>query len=197
MNSSDHLLMKPLSIEEICKLESFLISERSPEECLSSIEMLDAYMTALAVGPDLIEPDVWIPFIWNQADSEEPTYTSEDEAGIIMDYLVRHMNTIARQFHNDPEGFLPLFDSLSYQSEEEKEAAAEDWALGFIMGMELTYTAWEPLLTNEENTPLVLPMFILSKVSDGGESITKKEQLDLIRTVAPSVISIYYFWKKG
>ena len=57
MNTYDPQL-NPLSIDELNTLQNFLISERTPAECLSSIEMLEAYMTALIVGPDRIDPDI-------------------------------------------------------------------------------------------------------------------------------------------
>ena len=107
------------------------------------------------------------------------------------------MNTVAEQFRHDPSGFLPLFDTASYENEEEKDAAIEDWTLGFIMGMELTYEAWEPLLNNEETALLVFPMFMLSKVAEGSENMTQKELRDLVLAIPGSVISIYFFWKNG
>ncbi len=62
MNTSTSL-QSPLSVEESALLRSFLLSDVRPEESFSSIEMLDGYLTALTVGPEVIEPDIWIPYI--------------------------------------------------------------------------------------------------------------------------------------
>ncbi len=53
-------LLSPLSVEEFAQLKSFLLSDLRPEESFSSIEMVDGYMTALTVGPEVIKPDIWI-----------------------------------------------------------------------------------------------------------------------------------------
>jgi uncharacterized protein len=101
MNSSDSQQQR-LSDEELERLDDFLGSDSTPEECLFPVEMLDGYMTALIVGPDVIEPDIWIPYIWDQENNEEPLFSSKVEEKTIQDLLVRHMNTIALQFNEDP-----------------------------------------------------------------------------------------------
>jgi uncharacterized protein len=157
-------LLQPLSEKELGKLDSFLASDSTPEDCLFSIEMLDGYMTALIVGPEVIEPESWIPFIWDQENDNEPSYSSETEASTIRELLVRHMNSIALQFDDDPDEYYPLFEQFGYADEEEKRAAVENWALGFTVGMELAHIAWRPFLEEEKTAQLVLPMFVLAKI---------------------------------
>ena len=195
VNPSDPL-QQPLSQEELGKLESFLASDLTPEESLSSIEMLDGYMTALIVGPDVIHPDVWMPYIWNQENNAEPVFSSEAEARVIWELLVRHMNTIALQFHEDPEGFVPLFETFSYDGEEQHDLAIENWSLGFTMGMELNHESWKPLFADEESGMLAMPMLILSKITDDYDSLSKNEIIDMIDLLPDFVIRIYSFWKQ-
>jgi uncharacterized protein len=196
MNPSDPL-QKPLSVEEFGKLESFLFSELMPEESFSSVEMVDGYMTALVVGPEVVSPDVWIPFIWNQEKQDEPCFSSEDEGKMVGEYLVRHMNALGLQFLDNADGFVPLFEKSRYADKEEKALAVENWALGFTMGIELVHESWKPLFKDEDTGLLVMPMLILSKVTDDFESLSKKEVLEMVHLMPVFVVKIYEYWKKG
>jgi uncharacterized protein len=196
MNQSDPLL-QPLSEKELGKLDSFLASDSTPEDCLFSIEMLDGYMTALIVGPEVIEPESWIPFIWDQENDNEPSYSSETEASTIRELLVRHMNSIALQFDDDPDEYYPLFEQFGYADEEEKRAAVENWALGFTVGMELAHIAWRPFLEEEKTAQLVLPMFVLAKITDDFEDLSEEEVHHLTLLMPECAIKIYDYWKEA
>jgi uncharacterized protein len=53
----------PLSNEEIHELDIFLMSDATPDECMD-IVALDGFLTALAIGPELVSPSVWLPLVW-------------------------------------------------------------------------------------------------------------------------------------
>ena len=190
-------LQSPLSVEEYALLKSFLLSDLRPEESFSSIEMLDGYMTALTVGPEVIEPDIWIPYIWNQEKSDGPCFSSPDEEKVIGELLVRYMHTTVRQFHADPDKFKPMFEQVKYPDKQQKERAIEDWALGFTMGIELKHESWKPLFTNEETGMLGMPMLILSKVTDDYKALKKEEISDMVTLLPDFVVKIYYYWKSN
>ena len=50
----------PLSHEEIRELHAFLMSDATPDECMG-IVTLDGFLSALAIGPELVPPSVWLP----------------------------------------------------------------------------------------------------------------------------------------
>ena len=47
----------PLSNEEIRELDAFLTSDATPDWCMG-IVTLDGFLSALAIGPDLVPPSV-------------------------------------------------------------------------------------------------------------------------------------------
>jgi uncharacterized protein len=190
-------LLQPLFDEEFEKLENFLASDSTPEDALFSIEMVDGYMTALVVGPEVISPDRWISFIWDQENDDEPCYDSEAEAISIRALLLRHMNTIALQFESNPDEFFPLFEQFSYADEEEKRVAVENWALGFTLGMELAHTSWQPFLEDEETAQLVLPIFILAKITDDFDDLTEEDLYNLTLMMPEFIIKIYDYWNEA
>ncbi|MBZ4218998.1 MAG: UPF0149 family protein [Chlorobium sp.] len=189
--------LKPLSDEELEKLESFLDSDSTPEDCLFSIEMIDGYMTALIVGPEAVDTDRWISFIWDQENDNVPSFSSKEEACEIRELLVRHKNTIALQFDTDPDEFFPVFEQFGYADEEEKRAAVENWALGFTVGIELAHASWKSFLEDEETAQLVLPMFILAQITDDFDELTEDDKDNLALLMPEFVIKIYDYWKEA
>ncbi len=193
MNSSDPLL-QPLSNEELGLLENVLLSGTAPEESMTSVEMVDGYMTALITGPELPHQDIWISYIWDQENGEMPRFSSDEEAALLREYLIRHMNSIAMQFEEDPEEFLPLYEKISYHDDEEMAAAVEDWALGFATGMELTHEAWKPFFEDDDAALLAFPIFVLGKITDDYESMSEEDLDGLVRRLPDFVIRIHEYW---
>jgi len=193
MNSSDPS-MQPLSLNELSTLEQFLVSEQTPPDALSSLEMLDGYMTAAAVGPQVFEVEDWYASMWDQEKKLMPEFSSQEESELIGHLIVRHNNSITQLLEDEPEEYLPLFDRVGYESDEVRKLAVEEWAMGFIIGMELAYDAWKPLFDDEEAAVLSMSIFMLSKVSDDFNHLTDNEISELTESVAESVICIYSFW---
>jgi uncharacterized protein len=193
LSESQH---SPLSAEEFAKLKSFLFSDLKGDESFSSVAMVDGYMTALAVGPEVIEPDIWIPYILNQETSDEPCTFSEADVKMLRELLVRHMETITLQFHTGADGFIPLFERVRYAGKKEKDVAIEHWAFGFTMGIELVHESWKPLFIDEETGMLVMPMLILSKITDDYKALKKDEIFDMVQLLPDFVIKIDNYWKQ-
>jgi uncharacterized protein len=194
MTQSDQL-QQPLSQEELTLLESFLASDMTPEDCMASLEMVDGYMTALVIGPETVEPERWIYYMLNPEKQSQDVFQSEEQAAEIMQLLGRHIAAIERQFLDDPEEFLPLYEMFSYSDEEERSLAIEEWALGFILGMELTHDAWQPLFAEEESAMLAGPVFILGKITDDYETMSQEEIDDMTNMLDESVIRMHAFWQ--
>ena len=53
-------LDEPLTDAELDELEAFLASDAVPQDCMD-LEMLDGYLTAIASGPESIQPSEWLP----------------------------------------------------------------------------------------------------------------------------------------
>ncbi len=194
MNPLDPLYQQ-LSLEEFSTLEKFFNSGRLSEDAISSIEMLDGYLAAIIVGTELVLPSVWMPFIWGTENHPEPVFDTQEQAEEVTGLFIRHMNTIARQFHEDPEGFQPLFENIVYEDDEEFRFAVEEWALGFLLGIELSHESWKPVFDDEDASLLLFPLFMLARVGEGTEALPEKEFDELALHVAEYLIEIYFFWK--
>jgi uncharacterized protein len=188
--------LHPLAQDELTQLETFLTSDLTPEDCMSSLEMIDGYMTAIVIGPEIVPQDQWIPYLLNPEKQQQDVFQSDEQAEEITDLLARHIGAIASQFENDPEEFLPLYEMFSYGEDEERELAIEEWALGFILGMELAHEAWQPLFANEESAMLAGPLFILGRITDDYETMSQEERDEMTSMLDESVVRIYDFWNQ-
>ena len=52
---------------DIDELDAFLMSDQMPEDCMQLCDM-DGFLTAIAIGPDMIMPSEWIPYITGTQD---------------------------------------------------------------------------------------------------------------------------------
>jgi uncharacterized protein len=109
---------------------------------------------------------------------------------------MRHWNVIADTLHSG-DVFLPLLledeNGISY---------ANDWAKGFLRGMELRRTDWAILLDDEKHGGWLVPIFALAHENDPDPemrpykgAISAEEREKLIVRAAAGVTGIYRYFK--
>lgn len=176
------------------QLDSFLMSEGAPEDCMQ-LSDLDGFLTAVAIGPDLIMPSEWLPAIWRGG---EPVFAGQDEAQRVMSAIMGRYNEILEILRHEPETYEPLFWKTP-----NGERLAADWVEGFMTGVALRQNAWRPLLESNEDSILLDHMISLWHAEVGtplGEG-TSEEGADVRRMatnlIASSVPAIDAYWKIG
>ena len=118
-----------LTAEEIAILDDFLSSDSIVDTSMD-FATLEGYLTAITIGPRMVRPSEWIPWIWDMDDAENaPEFRGEREANRIMSLIFRHYNTIVGTFNTAPESFEPIF------WEGHRWNAAE-WCEGFLTGFQ-------------------------------------------------------------
>lgn len=195
MIQSDSSLL-PLSQDELNELERYLVSDKSSDECLSLLEMIDGYMTALVIGPEMVAQERWIQYMIDPDNKQETLFESPETAAEIIALLRRHASAIAAQFESNPEEFLPIYEMFGYGEPEEREIAIEEWALGCILGMELVHDAWQPIFAEESTAMLAGPVFVLARISDDYETMSQEERDEITAMLDESIISIHAFWQQ-
>ena len=185
-----------LSVEEMLLLESFLISERSSGNVMS-IDALDGFFTALVIGPSMVLPSEWIPFVLGG--EMDDAFLSVEEAQNIMQLLMRYMNSIASAFQDDADEFVPIFECCDFETPEDERAAATSWALGFILGIALRFDEWKPIFDlaekdNEDDELILAPILLLAGQEHEAHELTAKDRDLLKELVGESVMNIFRFW---
>ena len=67
---------------------------------------LDGFLTAVAIGPELIVPSEWLPVIWGEG---EPEFESAEEAQGVIGAIMGRYNEILHLIQHQPDDYEPLF----------------------------------------------------------------------------------------
>lgn len=186
-------LFTPLSDAEIDDLADFLDMLPSPEAM--NIEQLDGFLCALFVGPDIVMPSEYWPYIVG-SDRDEPSaaaFDTVEQANAIMQLVARHWNTIAQALNND-QPYLPL----TFE-DENGGPGGTDWAWGFMDGIALRDTRWQSFLDDEKHAAAIAPMMALAGEDDPElkqhlEPLLSEGREQILEMVSDSLKEIYVYF---
>ena len=185
----------PLSDEETDELDQFLLSDAVPDEAML-LDTLDGYLTAIIVGPTTIAPSQWLPRVWGDADDGAPEFESMEQAGRVLELMLRHMNGILWSLQDDPDAFEPFLSTRQFEQREYLDG--EMWAHGFVTGIDLCRDDWQPLFDDPAGSAALRPILLLGadEVSGEEEKLTRwpAQREELSEQIAASVADIYRFW---
>jgi uncharacterized protein len=175
-----------LSDAELCDLDNFFADE-SIESTSMDLAMLDGYLTAIAIGPGLIPPSTWLPWVWDHVDGRaEPVFDKNSHANRVLSMLMRYYNAIVEAFDTNPAGFEPIFMRGS-------DYGTAEWSDGFLCGFQFDERAWNLLAVGQ---PTWFAPFMRLGTEDG-IAITEKQgdASRWIDAIVPSLIEIAAYWK--
>lgn len=146
----------PLTDEDFDRLEELLRAASAP----MNVETVDGYFAALICGPELVSPREALDNVLG----EEVVFDSAAQAGETIGLLMRHWNTVASELARtlrEPHVYLPvLFE------DEAGVVRANDWAHGFVRGMQARPGTWNDLLRSETEGGCLLPMLAFEHEHD-------------------------------
>jgi len=160
-------LDEPLSDKEFNELDKFLMSDAVGDDGMT-MDALHGYLTAIALGPEVIAMTEWLPLVWGLPDDGEPKFKNPKEMQRITNLIARFMNEIQITFEVAPQEFEPLFCVMEENGKELIDG--ETWAWGFWEGMQLREEAWEAAWESPTIAPLLEPIYLL-----GAEEIEEEE----------------------
>lgn len=184
----------PLTEAELDRLSELLDSDLTPEDCMD-ISMLQGYLTALLIGPDLPEPEEWLTAVWGEG-SQARLFTVREEADEVVDLVVRFYNALADELVQRPQDFDPIL----YLDEESNQQICRPWCLGFVLGAALREDQWLTLIDDQEQNESLLP--ILDCADEGQRAALEEEGEDLAQfedalseQLADCVLAIQEYWR--
>lgn len=188
--------MAPLTDAELDELDRLLLYEVTSEEGMT-LEILDGYLHALAIGPETVMPSRWLPAVWGQpAGSMAPPMRFIDDANYLNSLVMRHYNSIVSSFEDQLPIFAPCWGVFKYDMGEFEDA--ECWAHGFTEAVKLTQSAWQVLLNDARGQQWYRPIGLLGAedFSDDQNELTLTPELrqDLARSIESSIMQIHEFW---
>ena len=134
---------QPLTAAEFERLSGVL--GRFDNKHPMNLEQLDGFLAALICGPEIVRPSEYLPVICGNDMVLEDSFSAQSVLQDFLSLIMRHWNVIADTLHSG-DVFLPLL--LEHQN---GTSHANDWAKGFLRGMELRKTDWAALLNDEKH----------------------------------------------
>ena len=180
-----------LNDQEFDKLSEILES-LSPDAM--NLEMLDGFFAALICSPNVVMPNEYLPIIFG---GEDYSFDSEEQAMEFFNLTMRHWNFIADellQTLKKPHAYFPIiFD------DENGIKLGNDWAEGFMEGVDLSQDGWYELMEDEKYGGYIIPMMMLYHEHDEDEEtrtplITSEQREDVIMHMIAGLVHIYKFF---
>lgn len=185
---------EPLTDDELERLSGIL--NRFENKIPMNLEHLDGFLAALICGPVNVMPSEYLPKILGDDMVLDDTINAQAVLQDFLSLLMRHWNVIVDTLQSD-EIYLPLF-----LEDENGITHANDWATGFLRGMEMHKEQWAALLDDEENGGWIVPIFALANEHNHDPAlrpykkpITAEQREKLIVGAAAGVTGIFRYFE--
>jgi uncharacterized protein len=183
---------KPLNDAELDRLAEFLKSCKGGRAM--NVEQLDGFFAALIAGPETVMPSEYYAEVFGGEMSDTCDFRSLDEANEVLELMMRHWNGIAGTLFNG-EVYGPLL------LEDEGVALGNDWARGFMRGMDMRHDGWAELINDEEYGGCLIPMMMLYHEHDEDPEmrpnpIGPEKREEVIVHVAAGLVAAYRYFRE-
>jgi uncharacterized protein len=178
-------------LEELDDFLSLIVGGKIP-----NTEALDGFFAALACCPDLVMPSEYMPIIQSgETEEGDMVFEDLDEAQRFMNLVNQHWNYVNYQL-NECSAYLPLV-----LESEEGDYGGNDWANGFLRGINLRHDIWSELINSEEHGGSMVPIWALAYENHPDadlrpfkEPIDEKKREDLIVNAAAGVMRMHAYY---
>jgi len=187
----------PLSEAEFQELDDFLMEDRDGAEAMM-LDTMDGFLHAVAIGPTTLKPQQWLPLIWGHTEGQAmmPTAQSLDQLNRILELVMRHFNSIIAGLEDEPPDIYPRWNVREWDGMELDDA--EGWAWGFVQGVDLCRSDWEPLLQTPQGQAWYRPIGLLGEDDFGPEqdelTRTPTQRAELSLQIPRGVIAMHAHW---
>jgi uncharacterized protein len=185
---------KPLSDAEFARLSQGLRDFGGKHAM--NLETLDGFLAALVSGPDHVPQKEYLEEIWGDSVVNEDAFIAQPTLQDLVFLVLRHRDSIAHTLQSG-DAFTPLL-----LEDEKGICRGNDWAIGFLRGMEMRRRGWSSLLDDEENGGSLVPILALAHEHDPDpelRSYTKPVDAEmrekLIVGAAAGVMRIYRYFQ--
>jgi uncharacterized protein len=184
---------QPLTDAEFDRLDEIL--KRFGGKRAMNLEQLDGFFAALICGPNIVPPSEYLAKIWGD-DMKKGAVSAQPILEEFISLITRHWNVISDTLRSG-DVFTPLL-----LEDEHGVSHANDWARGFMSGMELRREDWVPLLDDDDHGGWLVPILALAHEHDPDsamrpykEPISAELREKLIIGTAAGVMAIYNYFE--
>lgn len=188
--------LSPLSEEERDELDDFLLNYIEADEGMT-LDMMDGFMHAIAIGPTTIQPKQWLPKIWGTREMMPPM-DSIEHVNHVLGLVMRHFNSIIAGLEDEPREISPYWSTMIYEGDEREYDDAEMWACGFVEGMRLCWSDWQPLLETPQGQSWFRPIALLGEDEFAADQDALTEtpamRAELALQIPQAVLEMHAHW---
>ena len=128
-----------LTNTELDVLDEFLAIP-ALEETSMDVAVLDGYLTALLISPQLVTPAVWMARIWDMENAhQQPQYRNAEEQARIDTLIKRHYHALAAEISKATPALVPVFLRGA-------QWGVSEWCAGFLLGTSFDRDTWAALM---------------------------------------------------
>jgi uncharacterized protein len=185
MKVAEFMPVAPLSDAELDQLTELL--ERYRDEGAMNLEKLDGFLAAIACSPEPISQREYLEAALGG--TIEPQSVPQ-----IASLITRHQQTIAQTLEAG-DVFTPTL-----LQDQAGVSQANDWAIGFLRGMELRRREWLPMMDDKEHGGWFVSIFALAyenhpdpEMRPYKQPMTPQRREQLIVGMAVSAMGIYRY----
>lgn len=127
-----------LNEAEMDELESLLVSDVVPDDCMS-LEMLDGYLAAAVLSPEPLATPEWLPGVWSDTEHMPEGKGVQRLVALVLAYHDEVAVTMGAE-----DGWEPF--CYASEDNEENVRLGDEWMTGFELGLELWDEGWRESL---------------------------------------------------
>jgi uncharacterized protein len=163
--------------------------ERRPKGIPDVVE-LEGFLTALVIGPNLLQPADWLPKVWG---GQNPNFKAPEELNRFVALVLGLHNDLAVVFDQAPDQFNPTFYESTVDGR--RIQIVDEWCFGFLKGMRMDSVGWKPL--KQERPDLLKPLQLFGspagwkEMKAGGDEVMHRRWSPHI---TPAVRAIHALW---
>ena len=172
---------QPLVPSDLARLDRFLHTAACGEAAMG-LSYAHGFLTAVASGPEQLEPAEWLRLMF-----DDPVFESGDDASEMLGLALRLFREIERGLDGGMT-FRPVFEYVRDVSG--THADAQRWCRGFSAGFALFSECW----TREARTALDTPLSLIFQLART-RSLADPAYLRLCDALPDAAGSVYRYWR--
>lgn len=188
--------MPALTETAIQELDDFLTEHCADNGGMLNVEMVDGFLSALAVCVETLSADEWLPEVLGEKSGFSPIA----KATTVKRLLMALWEDVQRRVRQEPDAIgdedypllaiPPNLDSIDPQSTEEFLALA--WGMGFHHGLDLQADAWDRMCEAidglNEDIDQIGELMMIGDSEENSPAITLERRMEIIAMI-PNFLS--------
>ena len=174
-----------------------LLASRATGDDSMLLDGLHGLVTAIAIGPETVTPDEWMPQV---IDDTHP-FESVEQAERVIALILRMYNSVATDL--DELRYEPILGAVETEAGE-PTFSAQGWCEGFSMGVDLRSDIWESRMKEDrELMDLLAPILALAgdegvfetEAAEETPPLSEAEYEDALNKLPAAVYDVQQYWR--